>query len=168
MEKLSHLPESSRIWIYMADRNLEEPEVNLIQAELNLFTKNWTAHDMPLKGAGTVFKSRVVVLALDESYQSTSGCGIDKSVKLMKDLGQKLGLDFFNRLQILCLQDDKWESYTLANIQQAVEAGRLNAHSLIFNSMPQTLGALRSSALVPLSQSWMSPRIQFPELSGNV
>ncbi len=45
--------------------------------------------------------SQHLIFSVDESIESTCGCSIDSFVRLMKQLGKELQVDFFNRLFIL-------------------------------------------------------------------
>jgi hypothetical protein len=38
---------------------------------------------------------------VDQSEASASGCSVDSSVRLVKELGKELEVDFFNRMQVV-------------------------------------------------------------------
>lgn len=94
------LDAQSRVWVYPSNRVLSAEEVVSIQAELEHFVSTWAAHGTALKGEAKVLFNRLIVLAVDGSYHEASGCSIDSSVRIVKDLGKKYDIDFFNRLKI--------------------------------------------------------------------
>ena len=50
-----------------------------------------------------LYKNRFLILAVDESQASASGCSIDSSVKFVKAMESELGTDFFNRMNLVIL-----------------------------------------------------------------
>ncbi len=161
METFLNLPDNCRLWMYAANRALNEQEEAEMGKALEAFTSQWTSHDMPLQGKASILHQRVVLIAVNEAVHSVSGCGIDKSVKLMKDLGAQYGIDFFNRLQILVKQDNALVGYTKEQLQQAIDQGEVDEETLVLNPMPQSLGEFKQKGWVPLQQFWMAPQLKF-------
>lgn len=161
MEALLNLPDQSRLWMYAANREMNFEECQEINKALQNFTQHWTSHDMPIQAGAVIWYNRIILIAANESFQSVSGCGIDKSVKLMKDLGAQFGIDFFNRLQILVKQNNGLTGYTKDGLQKALDTDELNEQSLVFNPMVQTLGDFREKGFVPLHQFWMAKQLKF-------
>ena len=48
------MPDHARVWVYQADRNLSDAEVQYIQQTLDFQLNNWAAHGAALVGAATV------------------------------------------------------------------------------------------------------------------
>jgi len=140
------LPGHSRIWIYLSDRKFTEVESSEIVNEIEPFVKSWTSHQNKVKAAGTLLFSQCIILALDEDVEAVSGCSIDSSVHLIKSLGQKYDVNFFNRLNMLILTNG--------------EVKMVNYHELesyeqdkIFNPSIERLKDLREEWLVPLKET---------------
>jgi hypothetical protein len=161
MANLSTLPSHARIWVYAADRNLSVSEAAEIQQAIRLFTSSWTAHDIPLEAGGEILFNQLVLFAVNEQTHPISGCGIDKSVKIIKDLGEKLNLNFFNRMQVLVLKGDTLETHTKASLQAAISNGSLDQDTLVFNPLVQTKGEFEEKGFVPLSTFWMASQLNF-------
>lgn len=161
METFLNLPDHSRLWVYASNKTLNPTEVSAIQSALKDFTAQWTSHDMPIQGAASVLFNRLVLIGVDEAVHGVSGCGIDKSVKIMKDLGAQYGIDFFNRLQILVKQNENVEGYSKEQVQEALNNDTLNEDSLVFNPMVQTLGDFKNQGFVPLNKFWMAKQFNF-------
>jgi hypothetical protein len=103
----------SRVWIYQADRNLNEFEVWQIETILKEFAAQWTAHQMPLKAATEVRFNRFVIFYVEENKHEISVCGIDKSVQLIKKIEQELSVDFFTRMQIANQREKEIKTFML-------------------------------------------------------
>ncbi|OYU97341.1 MAG: ABC transporter ATPase [Bacteroidetes bacterium B1(2017)] len=161
MIPFSNLEASSRVWVYAADRTFTASECEAIEQKLQNFTATWTAHDMPLQASAKIVDARLIVLAVNESFHAVSGCGIDKSVQLIKELGATYKVDLFNRMQVLVKKENQLVSYNKATLQAELDAGNVNEHTLVFNPMVQTLGDLEQSIFVPLNRFWMAPQLKF-------
>ena len=102
-----NLPEHSRVWLYLADRKLDATEAHFLNEKLKLFLDSWAAHNKKLTCDGTLLFSQYLILAVDEDVESASGCSIDSSVRFVKSLGQELNVDFFNRLNVLVIENQE-------------------------------------------------------------
>ena len=103
----SELPNESRVWLYLANRKLDNTELVFAEEQLSVFLSGWKAHGKNLKSNGAFLFSQYLVLSVDEDVESASGCSIDSSVHFVKSLGAQLNVDFFNRLNVLSLFDNE-------------------------------------------------------------
>lgn len=103
----SSFPNESEVWVYAADRFMDANEVAILQQNLSAFTEEWKTHGKSLRADAQVFDNVFVVFATDIHAGSASGCSIDTSVRLMKQLGSTLGIDFFNRLKVLVRSNEQ-------------------------------------------------------------
>src|SRR6187401_1503982 len=93
------LPMDSRIWIYQANRELTEGEINQVNETTCEFVESWTAHDKDLMASFEIRYNRFLILMVDEKSAGASGCSIDKSVHFVKSLEKKFNIDFFDRMK---------------------------------------------------------------------
>jgi|LakMenEpi03Aug12_release.lakeMendotaPanAssembly.Ray.scaffolds.fasta_scaffold319090_2 hypothetical protein len=161
MGTFSQLPSHARVWVYGSDKKFTANESLAIQEKLNAFTAAWSSHDMPMKADAAVLYNQVVLIALDEQVNSISGCGIDKSVQLMKDLGLAFQTNFFDRLLIFALEGQELKMYTKASLQEALNSGSLNEDTLVLNTLVKSLGEFEQDGFVRLSTFWMAPQLKF-------
>src|ERR1700744_963219 len=92
--------ENSRVWVYQANRKLNDDEVNDITKRLDDFTTMWTAHNHQLKAKGEIRYNRFIILIVDETQAGASGCSIDKSVRFIQDLEQQFGIHLLDRFNL--------------------------------------------------------------------
>lgn len=95
------LDNNARIWVYQADRAIRPEEVETIQQAINNFASEWNAHGRELTAAGTIIDDHFIVLGVKDGFDDVSGCSIDSSIRFVKEVGQKMDIDFLNRLRIL-------------------------------------------------------------------
>jgi hypothetical protein len=101
------LPDSSRIWLYLANRKLVASEEQFLKEELIVFLDSWSAHGKRLQCNATLLFSQYLIFSVDENIESASGCSIDSSVHFAKRMGSELGIDFFMRLEVLVIEGNE-------------------------------------------------------------
>ena len=100
------LPDSSRIWLHLANRKLVASEEQFLKVQLTVFLNSWSAHGKRLQCNATLLFSQYLIFSVDENIESASGCSIDSSVHFAKRMGSELGIDFFTRLEVLVIEGD--------------------------------------------------------------
>ncbi|NBW71593.1 MAG: hypothetical protein EBR24_02280 [Flavobacteriia bacterium] len=101
------LPDSSRIWLHLANRKLVASEEQFLKEELIVFLDSWSAHGKRLQCNATLLFSQYLIFSVDENIESASGCSIDSSVHFAKRMGSELGIDFFTRLEVLVIEENE-------------------------------------------------------------
>ena len=141
------LPDTSRVWLYVSDRSFDATESNYIQDALSDFTQNkWATHGTKLMASGSVLMNQLVVLAVDEEVMNASGCSIDSSVRLMKQLGTELKVDFFNRLFVLISKESEIKRVHFQDLNQY-------ADWKLLNPMVSSLEEVRNRFLIDVKES---------------
>lgn len=144
----------TRVWIYPCARKLTEAEAELAENQLLAFCKTWTAHNQSLRATAEIFENRLVILAVDESQAGASGCSIDKSVHFLEQLGQRLGVDFFDRMQFAWTDGEQVFFGNQTTLAEAVRTGKISQETLMLNTLAQTRRDLSDNWLVPFGKSW--------------
>lgn len=150
------LPDDARVWVYQANRPLTDAEVEQIQASLEPALNGWAAHGQPLRASAQVLANRFVVIAVDEGYSLPSGCSIDASTHYLKQIGQQLSVDFFDRSAAYAAPGGVVETLPLPKIKEAVLDGRLTPETTVFNTLVSTKADLAANWLKPASQTWLN------------
>jgi len=101
------LPDSSRIWLHLANRKLVVSEEQFLKEKLTVFLDSWSAHGKRLQCNATLLFSQYLIFSVDENIESASGCSIDSSVHFAKRMGSELGIDFFTRLEVLVVEGNE-------------------------------------------------------------
>lgn len=141
------LAPNSKVWIYTADRLLTEADQKVIADAMSLFLPQWAAHGNSLFGDYSVEHDCFLILVVDESQAAgASGCSIDTSVRFIKDLGARLNVDFFNRLNMVIEENDVLSTVHISELKDHPAAA-------VFNPMITNLADLRENWKVKVTES---------------
>jgi len=149
----------SRVWIYQSSRIFTLSEALTVEDLLNDFTDKWLSHGTPVKGAGYLFFGQFIILMADEKATGVSGCSTDSSVRLIKDIEQRFGVNMFDRTTLAFVVKDKVQLLPLSQFQSAFDNRFIDSHTLYFNNLVQTKVELENNWLIPIKDSWLSKRI---------
>ena len=149
----------SRVWIYQSSRLFTLSEALAVEELLNDFTDKWLSHGTPVKGAAYLFFGQFIILMADERATGVSGCSTDSSVRLIKDIEQRFGVNMFDRTTLAFVVKDKVQLLPLSQLQYAFDNRFIDSHTLYFNNLVQTKTELENKWLVPIKDSWLSKKI---------
>ena len=153
--EFENLHGESRVWIYRSSRALDEEEVNKADGWLKKFIDQWTAHNQGLNAFGKVYLARFMVIVLDElSSSAASGCSIDAQVRFVKDVGNTLNIDFFDRLHFDFELGGEVVSYHKDDVGKLMDEGILSDTSVIFDHLVKTKREFEQNWKKELSKSW--------------
>src|SRR5215217_3234812 len=97
----------SRVWVYQSNRAFTNDEVKAIEQTLTDFTVHWKAHGHQLDAKAEVLYNFFIVFVVDEASAGVTGCSIDSSVRIIKELEQQYQVDLFNRFNLAYKLNDK-------------------------------------------------------------
>jgi hypothetical protein len=144
-----------KVWIYQADRFFTQPELQEAQAKLDAFIDEWTAHGSQLAGKAEIKYNLFVVLTVDEEVAQVTGCSIDKSVRILKELEEQLNIGLFNRTLISYRDNENNIQLVSRDVFEALcEEGEVNSDTIVFNNLAQTEADYQSKWEIPLKDSW--------------
>ena len=149
------LPAHSRIWVYQADRSFSLEEEKIVSEALNDFCTQWEAHGYPLKTSFKMELDRFVILSVDENSAGASGCSIDGSVKVLKELGNRLNINFFDRTKIAFLINGEIETFSLNQLSFLFQSAKLMPSTLTFNNLVATKAEWEMNWKTMAEKSWL-------------
>ena len=150
------MPGDARLWIYQADRALSDVERAAVENSLHHLCDTWSAHGTPLHTSFRIEHSQFILLAVDEHQAGASGCSIDGTVRLLKSMQERLGIDFFNRQQVAFADGESVRLHRLSELKTLFENGILTADSLTFNNALTSKAQWEKGWRVPVKDSWLS------------
>ena len=154
MENFSALPSTARVWVYQSDRAFTTTESAQVVEDIRAFVSQWLAHKAKVIGDGVLLFDRFVVLAADEEKLQVSGCSIDSTVRFIKDLGQKYGINFFDRFYTCYLENGEVKGVDFESFKQLYASHKVTDDTVVFNNLLTTVEVLNTNWQQPLSQSW--------------
>jgi hypothetical protein len=148
--------EAARLWIYQSSQPLSEATLAELESRLTRFVAQWQSHGKPLAASWAIFYARFVVLSVEEKAGAASGCAIDSSVALMRQIEKELGLSLFERkLATVQLAENQIKTLSMEALKEALSEKIVTADTLVFNALATTKGELLTQMWQPLSQTWL-------------
>lgn len=152
----NELPDNARIWIYQADRSFTEEELQELEQSLTEFLKEWTAHGSHLHAGFEIRYKRFIVIGLDQTNVSASGCSIDASVHYIQSLEKKYQVELLDRMNVSFKQGEFIAYKPLKDFKKLAKAKSVSANTIVFNNLVATKQEYLENWEVPASESWHS------------
>ncbi|NDV42621.1 ABC transporter ATPase [Flagellimonas sediminis] len=152
----NELPDHSRIWIYQSNRSFTEAELRNIEESLSEFLKQWTAHGSDLHAGFEIKYNRFIVIGLDQTNASASGCSIDASVHFIQTLEQQFQVELMDRMNVSFKQGEYVAYKPLTDFKKMAKDKAVSANTIVFNNLVATKQEYLENWEVPASESWHS------------
>lgn len=155
----------SRVWVYQSSRLFSISEALIIEDLLSEFIAGWQSHGAPVKGSAHLFFGQFIVLMADETATGVGGCSTDSSVRMIKEIERRFGVNLFDRTTLAFVIKDKSDSdriqlLPLSQLQYAVDNGFVNEDTLYFNNLVHTKEELENKWIIPIKESWLKNRLR--------
>jgi hypothetical protein len=148
------LENTSRVWIYQSTREFSKSEVEIINDKIELFLANWKRHGDDLKASYKLKYNQFIILAVDENFNDVSGCSIDASVNLMKQMEKELNVDLTNKLNISFKDNDNINIVSLSDFQKYAKQEKITSSTIVFNNMVSSKADFEQNWEVTANNSW--------------
>ncbi len=160
---LNALPDTARCWVYQSATEIPEARVNPIREALAAYTSRWESHGQILPAGSEVLHRRFILIAVNPQGDSLCGRSVDASVRLVRDIGERFGLDFFDRMQLAYLKGGQVKTAHKDDFPDLYRQGELTDDTLVFDNLVQTLGDWRQAWLKPLKNTWVYAQLELAE-----
>jgi hypothetical protein len=150
------LPETSRVWIYQANRSFAENEIEEIKSKLDVFIENWTAHGSDLQSGYEIKYKRFIVIALNQSLNAATGCSIDASVHFIQQLEKEYNVDLMDKMNVSYKQGEFIAYKPLNEFKQMAKQRAVSKNTIVFNNLVANKAEYIENWEVPASESWHS------------
>lgn len=151
-----NLPKNSKIWVYQSERTLKEEEIAETENLIHAFLETWETHGKPIKGSFKIFFKRYIIIAVDSSYITASGCSIDKSVELMQHLESNFQVSLLDRSIVGYKSNGEINVCRFSDIKSLINQGIISENTLIFDNSIQELSELDTKWQVSAKNTWTS------------
>ena len=148
------LPDTTRVWIYQANRPFEEKDIPAIRQKIQAFAQRWVSHNRQLRAFGDLLHRQFVVLMVDENQADASGCSIDKSVYFLKQLQAEYEVDLFDRMTFTYKDGAQVVTATRDVFARLYREGQISDDTLVFDPLVDNKGDFDRAWVKPLGQSW--------------
>ena len=86
------------------------------------------------------------------------GCSTDSSVRFIKELEKRFGVEFFNRTSLAFVVKDKVQLLPMNQVPYAISNGFINEDTVYFNNLVSTKESLEKDWIIPVRDSWLAKR----------
>ncbi|ETN96201.1 hypothetical protein [Zhouia amylolytica] len=148
------LPETARVWIFQANRSFTEEEIAEISDKFGNFVEEWTAHGAGLKAGFQIRYKRFLILALDQEFNSASGCSIDASVRFIQELEKEYDVDLLDKMNVSYRQGDFIAYKPLKDFKKMAKDKAVSLNTIVFNNLVTNKEEYLNYWEVPARDSW--------------
>ncbi|MXV37952.1 ABC transporter ATPase [Flavobacteriaceae bacterium Ap0902] len=147
-------PSESKLWVFMAERPLMAAELDVVKVYLNNFIPQWQAHGDALKAGFELIDNQFIVITVDETPAAASGCSIDSMTRIIKEIENKLGIRFTDRMLISYVEDGQLNTVKLSEFKQRVKNGEISKNATVYNNSVSNLSDFWDHWKQPIIESW--------------
>ena len=148
------LADSSRVWIYQANRSFTEEEIQEISNKLDTFIEKWTAHGADLQASYEIKYKRFITIALDQQLNAATGCSIDASVQFIQQLEKEYNVDLLDKMNVSYKQGEFIAYKSLTDFRKMAKQKAVSPNTIVFNNLVNNKAEYLSDWEVPASESW--------------
>ncbi|MGX1024814.1 ABC transporter ATPase [Psychroflexus sp. MBR-150] len=152
----NELSDASRVWIYQCNRSFTDEEIQQISKDIETFLQSWVAHGQELKTSYLIKYKRFIVISVDESQSSASGCSIDNLVRFVQGLEQEYNVDLLDKMNVSYKHGKHIAFKPLLDFKKMVKQRAVNANTIVFNNLVATKQEFEDYWEVPLKDSWQA------------
>jgi len=149
----SSLKPEARVWVYQANRILSSEEKSQIDLASKSFCEGWLTHGSPVSASFRIAYDQFLIF-IAEDQPKISGCSIDSSVHFVEALGQKYGIDFFDRNTFAYMKDDEVHFVQSKDLPEFYKNNEITDDTLMFDNLVSTKEDFIQGWIKPLKESW--------------
>ena len=148
------ISDESRVWIFQSSHIIPQSYIESLEIKIENFLKTWTSHGKKLVVSYKIKYNLFIIIALDQSQSSASGCSIDKLVIFVKKLEEEFSVRLLDRLDISYKHNNKISVIRLDHFKRKIFEKKIDNSTIVFNNLIKLKSDLENNWEVPLANSW--------------
>jgi hypothetical protein len=149
------LPNDARVWVFAADRPLNDEQSTRLLREVDDFLSEWHAHSLPLQCARAWRDARFLAIGVDQSSAGASGCSVDGLFRLFKTLAPSLGASFLSGGTVYWREPGgAVRAGSRKEFTAAASAGQITGATRVFDTAVTSAEGWRQGFEVRASETW--------------
>jgi len=153
-ENYTTYPDNAKVWVYQSNQQLDKDEEDYLKVQLDDFVSSWESHGKLVKATFEIVHHLFVVIFVDEQGDKMCGTAQDNSIRLMKQLGAELEVDFINRMTQSYKKGDQVKIVQMNDFSTLLANNEIDENTIVFNNMVTTKYDFENHWEVPLKESW--------------
>jgi hypothetical protein len=149
------LPDSARLWVFPASRDLDDSERAFLLAAADSFLEGWAAHGVPLAVGRDWRHQRFLLVAVDEAAAEASGCSLDDLARALRNIEDQLGVSLTDYSPVVYWQNGEICSATRLEFTELAARDVLGPHTIVFDNTVTSVRDLRQGRWqLAAGESW--------------
>ena len=148
------ISDDSRIWIFQSNQLISNIDIESLEKKIDAFLSSWTSHGDQLMVASKIKYNLFIIIALDESCSTASGCSIDKLVNFIKNIENEYQISLLDRLDLSYRDKNKISVLRLDDFKRKILEKKINNDTIVFNNLINLKSDLADNWEIPLNRSW--------------
>mgnify|MGYP001180052836 FL=1 len=148
------ISDDSRIWIFQSNQLISNIDIESLEKKIDAFLSSWTSHGDQLMVASKIKYNLFIIIALDQSCSTASGCSIDKLVSFIKNIENEYQISLLDRLDISFRDKNKISVLRLDDFKRKILEKKINNDTIVFNNLINLKSDLTNNWEIPLNRSW--------------
>jgi hypothetical protein len=152
----SEMSKDSRIWIYQSNRKFIASELEELNSKIVAFLNSWASHGSEMLCSYQIKYDRFIIIALDESKTSASGCSIDSCVHFIQGLEKTFEVLLLDKMNVAFKQGEYITYKSIQDFKKLVSNKSVSKKTIVYNNLVVDIDDFNSNWEVPASDSWHS------------
>tara|TARA_B100001741_G_scaffold139792_1_gene115306 strand:+ start:107 stop:592 length:486 start_codon:yes stop_codon:yes gene_type:complete len=148
------ISDESRIWIFQSNQLISDLDIESLEKKIEVFLSSWTSHGDQLMVASKIKYNLFIIIALDQSCSTASGCSIDKLVNFIKNIENEYQISLLDRLDISYRDKNKISVLRLDDFKRKILEKKINNDTIVFNNLINLKSDLNYNWEIPINRSW--------------
>ena len=152
------MPDHASLWSYTSSRPLSKAVEAELLGALEAFYSTWTSHEQKVFAQSILLESRYLFIAAYIPNGDLSGCGIDKSTRLLDEIARSNNFEWLDRL-VVHFRDETGSVKAVSRslFRSYIRDGIVSGETVVYDFTARSVGSLRSNGIErPASDSWHS------------
>ncbi|HVZ41427.1 MAG TPA: hypothetical protein VHI13_19255 [Candidatus Kapabacteria bacterium] len=150
-----NLPDDARLWLFHAERPLNDSETAALRGALEHFLEGWAAHRQDLTAAYDLRYNQFILLGVDESRLPPSGCSIDSMMHTLEQISRTLAVDLVDSPDVPYRDGEAVVCVSRDAFARLAASGMVNASTIVFDRTVTRVRDVRAGCWeTPARSSW--------------
>ncbi|MFQ3352262.1 MAG: hypothetical protein ACI914_001524 [Candidatus Marivariicella framensis] len=152
----SEMSKDSRIWIYQSNRKFIASELEELNSKIVAFLNSWASHGSEMLCSYQIKYDRFIIIALDETKTSASGCSIDSCVHFIQGLEKTFEVLLLDKMNVAFKQGEYITYKSIQDFKKLVSNKSVSKKTIVYNNLVVDIDDFNLNWEVPASDSWHS------------
>ena len=150
------MSKDSRIWIYQSNRKFIASELEELNSKIVAFLNSWASHGSEMLCSYQIKYDRFIIIALDETKTSASGCSIDSCVHFIQGIEKTFEVLLLDKMNVAFKQGEYITYKSIQDFKKLVSNKSVSKKTIVYNNLVVDIDDFNLNWEVPASDSWHS------------